>query len=141
MHYSAIQTAELFNVARETIRKWAIEFESYLSATARPPSGGVRRFTLEDIEVFALVSEMKGEGKVYEAIHAALQNGQRGIVPELPTSIVKSNDQSLALQVRITALEAELADLRQKYHETEGQRALLEKMLEKAQERLFRRDW
>lgn len=142
MNYSAIQTAELFNVARETIRKWAIEFDLYLSPSARPESGGIRRFTQNDLEIFALIAEMKGQGKVFDDIHAALRAGQRGIVPDMPIHLTtQPNQQELVLTERIHTLETELEKERAARNKAEGKVELLEKQVEKLQERLFRRDW
>lgn len=146
MNHSTIQTAELFNVARETIRKWAIEFESYLSATARPPEGGVRRFTVEDIEVFALVAEMKEQGKVFDDIHAALRSGQRGQIPDNPSALASvPNNPQLVLTTRIDELEETVAVLTLKLSQAdqararaEGRENLLQEMLKDAHTEIAR---
>lgn len=138
MNYSAIQTALLFKVARETIRKWAIEFEPYLSPSARPAAGGIRRFTESDLEVFALVSEMKDQGKVFDDIHAALRAGQRGDIPERTNALISSANNS-PLAIRIEELEETIADITTRLNQSElarakaeGREGLLQDMLREA---------
>lgn len=107
--YSAIQVATLFNSARETVRKWAVEFERELSPTANPGDGRQRIFTDNDLEVIALIVEMKGQGKLYSDIHAALANGQRGQPPPGAVAIVPTTPpRTSALQARISSLETDL---------------------------------
>lgn len=138
MNYSAIQTAQLFKVARETIRKWAIEFESHLSPSARPATGGIRRFTDSDLEVFALVSEMKDQGKVFDDIHAALRAGQRGDIPESINALSNSTNNS-PLAIRLDELEETVTSLTIQLNQSElarakaeGREGLLQEMLREA---------
>lgn len=97
MDYKSTHVQRLFNVSPETVRNWADEFKDHLSVTASPGSGRHRLFTHEDMEVFALVAELKDKGLTYNDIHASLQNGQRGDVPQMLVSQVQ--DLQLALQV------------------------------------------
>lgn len=107
--YSTIQVATLFNSARETVRKWAVEFERELSPTANPGDGRQRIFTDDDLSKIALIVEMKGQGKLYADIHAALANGQRGQPPPGAVGIVPSvPPRTSALQTRISQLETDL---------------------------------
>jgi DNA-binding transcriptional MerR regulator len=76
----------LFNIAADTVRVWSDEFSKYLSPLATPESGKHRVYNDEDLKVFALVSEMRDKKMGYEEIHAALQNGQRGDVPEIAST-------------------------------------------------------
>lgn len=108
--YSTIQVATLFNAARETVRKWAVEFEHELSPSANPGEGRQRVFTDDDLEKIALIVEMKSQGKLYADIHAALANGQRGNPPPGAVAIVPTTTpRTSVLQVRITNLERDLA--------------------------------
>jgi DNA-binding transcriptional MerR regulator len=80
--YSTQQTANLFSLSRETIRRWAKEFTEYLSDTASAGGGRTRKFSEDDLNVFALVANLKDTGETFDSIHASLKNGQRGEIPE-----------------------------------------------------------
>ena len=97
MDFKSSHVQRLFDVSAETVRNWSDEFQKYLSVTATPGSGRHRLFTIDDMEVFALVAELKEKGMVYADIHAALDNGQRGEVP--PTLIEQVQDLHLAMKV------------------------------------------
>lgn len=116
--YSATQVATIFNTVRETVRNWAIEFENELSPTANPGGGRQRAFTDSDLEIVALISEMKGQGKLYADIHAALANGQRGQVPNINAAIVPV-DTSKALT--IDQLRGDLAATQDELKKVSGQ--------------------
>ena len=73
-----------FSITEQTVRNWADSFAKYLSPGANPGSGATRLFTREDMAVFSLIAEMRGQGKKYDAIGLALENGQRGGLPDLP---------------------------------------------------------
>jgi len=102
-----------FNISRETVRIWAKEFASYLSPTANPSKGNQRNFDDEDLSVFALIAEMKGQGNTFEDIHASLQAGQRGHVPLMNPPSVGDG------KTTVTALQRDLAQVarqRDEYH-------------------------
>jgi len=86
--------AELFDVSSETIRRWSLEFENYLSSNANPDSGQTRLFSDEDLAVFALVAQVKDLGGTYDDAHARLRNGERSVVPDEPIS---KHEQEIAL--------------------------------------------
>src|SRR5215207_3277821 len=96
MDYKSSHVQKLFNVSPETVRNWSEEFGQYLSVTATPGGGRHRLFTQDDMEVFALVAELKEKGLTYTDIHAALQNNQRGEIPQMLVSQVQ--ELQLALQ-------------------------------------------
>lgn len=81
--YSLYAVAERFSVSTEAIRKWCIEFEKYLSPRANPGGKQQRNLTEDDLAVIALVVERRADGVGYSEIHAELENGQRGNVPDL----------------------------------------------------------
>ena len=95
MRYASIMTNDykpkdvqmLFGVSDETVRTWANQFDEFLSPLANPGKGRHRIFTYDDLSVFALVAELKAKGMTYADVSAALQNGERGDVPEIPTDI------------------------------------------------------
>lgn len=101
-----IQT--LFNVSSDTVRVWSEEFSAYLSPLATPGTGKHRVFNDDDLKVFALVSEMRGQNLSYEEIHASLQNGERGDLPQIAgeRALEYSSDLQLSIaQDRISKLQ------------------------------------
>lgn len=138
---TALETANLFKISREAVRKYCLEFDTYLSPVARPQKGRQRMFTLDDLEVIALIIELKGQGKIFTDIHGALANGQRGSVPEITSQLTIQPNSQQSLQAQITDLTTQLGHERALRHKAEGQVELLEKQLEKLQERLFKREW
>jgi DNA-binding transcriptional MerR regulator len=94
--YTVSDLAGSFDVSQQTIRQWSMEFKQYLSARANPGRNRVRAYCEGDVAVLALVAQMKSMGHVYEDVHMALANGQRGEVPD----IEKITRQPDALQIR-----------------------------------------
>ncbi len=114
--YNTRQVAGLYGVTRETVRVWSEEFHVYLSPLAKPGRNKPRLFTREDLGVLSLVAELKQENMGVEDIQAALNNGQRGAVPELApdeleTMLILQNADSEALQ-------KSLVQLQQQYNQT-----------------------
>src|SRR5258707_13542651 len=108
--FSTRHIMSLFKVSKETVRNWSQEFSTYLSPTASPAAGRHRQYSEDDLRVFALVHQMKGEGQLFEDIHASLQNGQRGSLAESDAhSLVASEpgQQIVLLQDRVMELEQE----------------------------------
>ena len=93
--YKSADIQRLFHVSSETVRRWSQEFEEYLSPNASPGRGRARQFTLEDLEVFALVSEVKENGGTYEDAHVSLKMGQRGSIDDI------IEDRSLSVQANV----------------------------------------
>lgn len=108
--------ANLFRVSSATIRNWSIEFASYLSASATPPEGGTRFYTVGDLEVMTWVATRKREGATYETIHVELKSGSRADAPvQSPEHIkTKSADeiQEMAMQ-QMEKLQITIVDLKQ----------------------------
>ena len=105
MNYATRHVAELFSVSPETVRNWANEFAEYFSVVGNPPKGKQRRFTIDDLEIFSLIAEMKGRGANFDEIHLALAAGQRGELPQLPldedTALVSpEKEKRFALQIQ-----------------------------------------
>ncbi len=114
--YTAQQAAILFTVADVTIRTWCDEFAQHLSPTANPGTNRKRWLTSEDMTVFALISDLKKEGKTYQDIHAALDNGERGTPPPLEPADIQTSittDHQRQLQADISRLMQELGTTRQ----------------------------
>ncbi len=101
----------LYGIALETARQWAIEFGQYLSPTGKPGKHKHRIYTDEDMGVFSLVAQMKGQGRTYEEIHASLKAGQRGDVPTIPPeeiSAIATTDRERSLTLQLGFLQQQL---------------------------------
>lgn len=134
-----------FNCSHQTVKRWVEEFDTFFSPTARPEKNRPRRFTDDDLRVFATIVNMKAAGKVFEDIHAALQAGQRDNAPDSDkssphkTAIIAAAPQMvMQLQTRIQLLESELIEERAKRHRAEGREDLLMQLLREAQERIIK---
>jgi DNA-binding transcriptional MerR regulator len=146
MYTSTRQAAQLFSVNEQTVRRWIDEFSALLSPAATPESGRRRVLTDKDMEVVALVAEMKEQGKTFEEIHAALQAGQRGAVPESdsPQQLATPAHTELVFLVqRVRNLEKDLEAERTKRIQAEvekgraeGRESVLREMLEQTQREL-----
>lgn len=88
-YYTTKHVCLLHNVVPQTVRNWAEEFARHLTLGANPGSGRNRHFTVEDMKVFALVSDMKSGGSSFDEIHLSLDNGQRGSAPAMPPDDVQ----------------------------------------------------
>lgn len=133
--YKSGDVQKLFKVSSETVRQWAIEFENYLSPTASPGPGRMRLFTVDDLQIFALIAELKENGKTFEEIHAALKAGQKGDIPE--TDIDTAIELRAAMEVRVwqeklMVVESERDELSQQVQELRGKIGRLEGELSRA---------
>jgi DNA-binding transcriptional MerR regulator len=132
--WSAIQTARLYQISRETVRQYSREFEIHLSPQANPGKSRTRMYNQDDMEIFALIVEMKGQGKLYSDIHAALLNGQRSQPPPEVNSIVPSDTPRYSqLQLQLKFAEDELKTALEAKHHDKGQIELLKQQLADAQ--------
>jgi transposase len=119
--YSSQDLATLLNVSQESIRKWCIEFEAHLSPTANPGAGRTRYVTEEDIKVLSYIAERRAKGAGYSIVHSELENGQRGILPDM--SLVRQTaSQNPSEQLQLANQENEilreqLLDYRQRLEE------------------------
>jgi DNA-binding transcriptional MerR regulator len=107
--YTLDQVANLFSTSRENARRWCLEFEKYLSEDANPPTPRKRLLNDDDLAVFSLIAEMKGQGRVFADIHDALDAGKRGAVPANPSAVVPADKTKLAkLQADVNRLSEAL---------------------------------
>ncbi len=128
--YNSRHIAALFNVTGETVRVWAEEFAQYFSPTATPGKGRHRSFSEDDLEVFALIAELKEQGQTFNDIQGALANGQRGTPPNIPPSEVQAimlNEQEKRLTVEVDYLRRTLTWVE---HERDGALQKLEEATE-----------
>lgn len=132
MNYTTTEVATLFDIAGQTVRKYATEFADYLSPTANPEKGRARQFTDDDLEVYALIVDLKAQNRLYEDIHIALQRGERGDPPLIlpsPNGLSPQEQQLAVANARIRDLEAAL-------HRKEGVEEELRRQLAEAQQQL-----
>lgn len=123
MLYTSTHLAAIFHVSTETIRNWTEEFSDYLSVTANPGKGRTRNFTEPDLEVFALIDELKKGGSTFADIRASLSNGQRGHAPPLSVTEVRtliSSEQEKRLTLEIEILQRELGNALARAKEAEA---------------------
>jgi len=145
--YTTKHAQILFRVASsQTIRNWGKEFEEYLSPTATPEKGGTRLFTIEDMKVFSLISEMSKDNKSFLEIHAALQSGQRGDKPnvepeeldglaagEIEIQLSTELDETRALA---NQLQAELEALKEQFQPIKEENIRLQTQIEDKDQRI-----
>jgi DNA-binding transcriptional MerR regulator len=146
MLYSSRHACLLFSVAPETVRNWSEEFSRHLSVTANPGKGRHRNFTEDDMRVLGLISDLKNQGLMYEDIHAALDNGQRGEPPNFPPDDLQAlvvTDQKQQSIIQLQQLELQIANLKQERDQaialiqpTRDENIKLATKLEIAQERI-----
>ena len=101
-----------FGISSATVRNWSTEFERHLSPTARPGKNRHRTYTDDDLRVFALVSELKRMGQTFADIHAALDNGQRGELPDMDSDKLALRHADKALIAQVDLLQRDLAEVR-----------------------------
>lgn len=101
----------MFDISTQTVSVWGREFDKYLSPTAKPGGRRKRQFTKGDLEMIALIADMKGQGHTFEDIHATLNTGQRGQPPTLEPEDVQaivSRDFEYRLQLENEKLQGML---------------------------------
>jgi DNA-binding transcriptional MerR regulator len=131
--YSLDQIANMFDTSRENARRWALEFQEYLSDNANPPERRKRLLNDDDLAVFSLIAEMKAQGRIFADIHAALAEGKRGPIPANPTAVVPADRTRLAkLQSDVTRLTEALHVTMDENKELKGENKALRDELDAA---------
>jgi len=139
MGYSTGAVGKFFDVSRETIRQWAIEYGDYLSPGANPAKGAYRQFTEDDMTVFAYIVQSKQFGLSPDDIAANLKSGMRAEPQTDFGSIKPSSDkpsQMAAYQKAITRLNDRVAELETLHERDNAQMELLKQQLEDARTRI-----
>lgn len=152
--YTSGQISALFNISTETVRTWCQEFERHLSPRANPGHRQKRAFTDDDLEIFALIANFKSESLTFADIHAALDNGERGIPPlevdleDREKAVIQTIERNLTIKIgqlenQLLTSEAENTRLQhelQKYQHAnikhEVRVEMLHEQLAKAEERI-----
>lgn len=100
---------QLTNQKRETIRKWSEVFAPFLSASARPKSGGHRFYDEGDLEVMLTIKEMRSRNITFDEITLALANNERTGTIEPPKTLAVNHEEQFALlQSTVLSLQAEI---------------------------------
>lgn len=135
--YPSSRVCELFSISRETVRTWSREFSDFLSPTANPGENRQRFFTDADLAVFALVSDMKARGSLYDDIKVSLGAGQRADPPEIENILAPTERGRLVqLEKQIVMLHEELAKIQGDVQRKDAQIELLERQLADAQQEI-----
>ncbi len=101
--YRSGDLAEIFGVSRESVRRYTIEFQDFLSADATPTAEGKHRvYNDDDLRVFALVTRMKSLNQSDEDIKATLSAGERD---DLPSLLTQGSTLNPSLQLTIARQE------------------------------------
>lgn len=133
--YNTRHLTALFGITKETVRVWAEDFAKFLSLHANPGRSKPRFFTPEDVSIFALIAELKSENLSIGDIQAALENGQRGSVPDLAPEeiermLIVREGQGRSMDVEL--LQQSLSKLQAQYNETLAQYQIALKQVEEA---------
>lgn len=109
MLYSSRHIQTLYQISHETVRRWTMEFENYLSDHATPTKNNQkRRYNDLDMQVLSYVAQSRKMGMGYDDIQAGLANGERGEVPILPAEEVEevtTSDKEVRLSLHVDKLE------------------------------------
>lgn len=112
--YQSRHVQSIFDISTETVRQWSMTFEKYLSSNANPGRNRQRSYNDDDMKVFATVSRMKDEGKLFDDIALHLATGQRDDMPvNIEPSMVEiaSSPEGLALFNVVQGLVERVAKL------------------------------
>lgn len=130
----------LFGVTGETIRAWASEFEEYMSPTAVPTTKGQTRiFTDSDVEIFALVAQLRELGKGFDDVKMALANGQRGdlaLIVNERNELDRDHVQLALARQHLASLEANLVAAKEQAAALHDENIRLKTLLERSYEEL-----
>lgn len=116
MSYKSKHIQELLNIASSTVRKWAQDFEPFMSATANPNDSSNREFSEDDLRVFYTVQALKKVNQTTDEITKKLSEGYRienALIPE-PDIVAAVDNSAGVIIVRM------IEQLRQELNEYKG---------------------
>jgi len=93
-----------------------------MSPTATPGKNKKRLYTSEDMQVLALVSQLKDQDMSDEDIHVALANGDRGAAPELEPNelqMIATTGKERQLSIEVDTLRRQVIRLREQLQAAE----------------------
>lgn len=121
----ASQICASLEIADSTLRKYAVEYAEYLSASGAGGNGRHRDYTDHDVRVLKLVNDMKRANQSEANIEitlASLQAGDWERLPELddataaiipsPAGMVAINQDRAVMQKEIDMLREQIADMK-----------------------------
>jgi len=87
--FTVSQVADIFKIEKDLIKKWSYIFSDYLNPKANPPKGISRKFTRNDINVFASILLSWEDDPDIEAIKYGLNSNDYSDYPfdELKTQV------------------------------------------------------
>lgn len=126
------QTAEVLSVSAPTLRRWASQFEEFLSADAKPGRGRRRTYTVEDVAFLRSASGLlrsHSVEKVKALLRVPTENTSTTALETLTVTDLISEAKSLrdlvsryrgdvvALTEKVTAQQAELETLHSEFQQ------------------------
>ncbi len=137
------EVARQLSLSKATIRNWSGpngEFADYLSASATPDKGEVRKFTEPDLKVLWYVQTCRLRDIGYQEIHKQLKTGQHETVEMVlsPLPVDSNEDEPTAAELRglIQALEEERDWLRTELTKTRTEQLAAERRAVEAETKL-----
>lgn len=147
--------ADLLHIAPNTLRRWASDFERFMSPGANPPSGHPRKLDEHDLRVLYLIAGLRDSGISLKDIEERLESDQAedwANLPQLPFDLfdVTTEDgvvdpskfqayemaQLAALQTQLQHVSAENRRLESELDTAHGRVKQLEDDLERLREEL-----
>jgi DNA-binding transcriptional MerR regulator len=127
--YTVTQASKLVGASRASIRAYTLrpEYQRYLSTEATPQPGQERQFTRDDLKLLRFIFARTSQGETHEAIAARLNAGGLGEFewsppePQQPAEHEEASTGMLVPVEQVRALQAILADARQRELETKEQ--------------------
>lgn len=111
--YRSQEIRDIFGISHETVRRWALEYQEYLSEGAKPNGVGKHRiYNDDDLRVFAFIKQGRDQNYSDDEIHLGLKSGQKGDFPSI-------ENQSLALStnLQLGVARQEIANLQAQLEE------------------------
>lgn len=127
--YTTADVSSIYTITEQTVRTWANEFEQYLSPSANPGHRKTRLFSPSDMQIIAVVAELKGKRKTFEEIAFSIENGERGNLPAMPAELrqVKISETERRLSERINWLQQQVEHAQVLLEQAEQDKQLLYK--------------
>lgn len=150
--YQTKDVARMLGVADSTVRRWALDYEQYLSPSAqiKGATGRARRaFTDRDLQIFWTIHTLTDRGKTHKEIDGIIAAGdlEQSLPPDLPQSerypvdmmpVSTAEERYRALQIRVSDLQLELESERALSADRAGKIADLERELGTAKAEIAR---
>jgi|GEM_PF-3043184 len=108
---------EMFGISHETVRKYTIDFQQFLSSGANPKENKHRVYDESDLRVFAVIVSMKNSNHSDDDIKATLKAGAGGSLE----TILDDDSIALSLPIRDQLARQEINNLRNQLEEAIGE--------------------